>query len=694
MPLAQPIPAPVSRPGLLAGAGKGAMSAALPRGGMAAPANNDPASSGEDDEFEYRSVEDLRKDYLDYLTSKVDEIEEQKQARHYYHGSHWDAKSLGVLRGRRQVPTTWNRIGRKINGIVGLVERMRSDPKALPRTPKNEDGAEIATQAIRYVLDGNDWKTRDPECLRQCGIDGIAGVELKLIEGDHGDPDVGISEVLGDEYFYNPQSIRFDFADKRYDGIAKWIDIDAAIELFPDKEEVLRELVESGSDLTTNSDREYKWISTNRKRLRLVEEWYKHRGEWCWAFYVSNVLLDQGLSPFKDEKGKTMSRFIMFSAAVDFDGDRYGFVRNLKGPQDALNQSKSKTLHIANSRRLIGEKGAVDDVEIARREWARPDGYVEINPGKVLKPDDTSTDLAAFMKFAEDAANEIEQNGNTNVANLNGTSLTNISGRAIELLRQPGMAELGPFILSYRGWKLRVFRAIWNIIKQHWTAERWIRVANNDGLAQFIQLNGLGLDQYGQPVLLNHIGSLDVDVILEEGADLANLMQDTYELMKTQPPGTFPPQVLIEASQIPRSEKDKLLKMMTPQQQPPDPATELAKKLTLDGLAAQNNALNAEAMKTTAEAAKVHAQVDDVQASAMEKRSRIPANAAKAGKDAVSAHLDAARFALDAMTQAAEQRKDNDNDQPAPQRAAAPALPQGMPLPPMNPPPAAYPPPF
>ena len=38
----------------------------------------------------------------------------------------------------------------------------------------------------------------------------------------------------------------------------------------------------------------------------------------------------------------------------------------------------------------------------------------------------------------------------------------NVSGRAINLLQQGGIAELGPFVLAYRGWKIRLYRAIWN----------------------------------------------------------------------------------------------------------------------------------------------------------------------------------------------------------------------------------------
>ena len=47
----------------------------------------------------------------------------------------------------------YNRIRRKIEWLKGLEVKQRTDPKAFPRTPKHVDGAESATDAIRYVCD-------------------------------------------------------------------------------------------------------------------------------------------------------------------------------------------------------------------------------------------------------------------------------------------------------------------------------------------------------------------------------------------------------------------------------------------------------------------------------------------------------------------------------------------------------------
>lgn len=623
---------------------------AMRRGMMAAPTDDprkrrDQVSAAEEDAAQFLSVDTLRRQYTDYLTSKVDEVEEQKEGRRYYHGAFYTAEQLRILKDRHQPPLPWNRVKRKINRRVGLIGRMRSDPKAFGNNPKSEQGAEIATQSIRSVLDGAQFKTIDAACLLQAEIEANAGVQMVLTRGDTGDVNLTLHFVVGDEYFYDPTSYSLSFADSGFEGLSKWLSIDKAIELFPEREESLRALLQSGSDMTTNPDREIKWTISTLQKVRVVEHWYQHRGKWCWAFYVADCLLDQGVSPFIDENGKSISSFVMFSRNIDQDGDRYGDVRDMKGPQDALNAGKSKILHIANSKQIKLTKGIVDDVEFARREVARPDGVVELNQvaNGTFKVVDTKQDLAAFVQFTEDAKAELEQDADGAIAQMPVNGLANLSGRAIELLRQPGMAELGPFINTYRGWKLRLYRGIWNTIARYWTKERWIRVTNNQGLAQFIQLNGLGLDQLGRPTILNAVGALDVDIVLEEGPDVPTMQQDFYDALLRFPPGAVPPQIIIEANPaIPRSDKDRYIQMLKPQ---PTPEQQIATRLSLEGAAADVAQKGATVRRT-------HAQADQATATAQEKLAKVGTESARAAHLASSAHLDAAEFARDTMLEA------------------------------------------
>lgn len=557
------------------------------------------------------SVAKLRDQYNDFDGAKRNEIEEMRVARHYYHGDQWTKEEIAVLKARRQPVVTSNRIARKINGITGLVDRTRQDPKAYPRTPKQQQGADIATETLRYAFDRVDWPTVSSEVARNAAINGVGVVEMFLEEGDQQDQEVGLMPVEADSFFYDPRSYRADFSDARFMGVVKWLALEDAVEMFPDKEAELRNLLATGGWPESNQqqDRENSWVNTTAKQVRVIEHWYQRSGEWQWCFYSGEVELARGLSEFVDERKRTICKFIAFSANVDHDGDRYGFVRNLKSPQDEINARRSKALHQVNTRRIIARKGEVEDVEKARKEWARPDGWIEVNDLSQIQPDDASrqADLAAQLQFLEESKAEIENMG-FNPA-LIGTGVKDMSGRAIQLQQQAGIAELGPYILAYRGWKLRVYRAVWNAIQQFWTAERWIRVTDDMGMAQFIQVNGLQMDAYGMPSMVNALGSLDVDVILDEGPDTITIQQSNEQALAAlaQNGVPVPPQAIIKMTDMPAKDKAEILAFFD-QQQKGDPNQAQKDALEMENAKAEVGKTKAEALDKFASASQKFAQ--------------------------------------------------------------------------------------
>jgi hypothetical protein len=547
-------------------------------GGISSEASSTPETqTGK----KYWSLQRLKRAYQDYLGTKREEIDEQQDARRFMHASQWTSQQIRDLNLRRQPVTTNNKVARKIHGIVGTLERLKQDPKAYPRTPMHEDGAELATAALRYALEAQNWAAKDPVCTEMCAIDGIGGLEFNLVEGDQGDIEVEIDVVQTDSFFYDPRSYLHDFSDARYMGVGKWLDLDTAIELYPDYEDELRDSTEVGSELSSEPDREFKWFQSygETQRVRVVDGWYKHRGEWCYCVFTGNTKLMEGKSYLVDEKKRTQNKYEMFSAYIDQDGDRYGFIRNLKPLQQQINMRESKALYTMLSRRIIAPQGAFDDIEVARREAARPDGVVVYNQ-QIEKPefDDAArmAETEAQFKFLENVKTDFENFG-PNVSLL-GQGLEDASGRAINLLQQAGLADLGPFIQSYRGWKIRIYRKMWNAIQHHWTGERWIRVTDDDQLKQFIQINGVGLDPMtGMPTTVNAIGSLDVDIILDEGPDSVNQMGDAYDSLTAlaQKGAEIPPAILIELSPIQSSVKKKLLEILNPS----DPESQQKKQM-------------------------------------------------------------------------------------------------------------------
>ena len=548
-----------------------------------------------------------KREYLNYLDTKQEEIREQQNSRRYYHGVQYTADQIKVLNKRKQPVVTYNRIGRKINALVGLLERQRQDPRGFPRTPKHEEGADIATAVLRYVCDEQHWPAKSLAAGLNGAIDGLGGVEIILEQGDMGDVEIGFEEVDPSSFFYDPRSLKPDFSDARYMGVGKWADVDATIALFPDKEEQILASVQSGTELTSDPDSDRKWFlqTDTTKQLRIVDHWYMVGNEWRWCIYTGMTVLAEGVSYLVDEKKRTFCKYIMYSAAVDQDGDRYGFVRNMRSSQDEINQRRSKGLHQLNSRRIIIPSNTGADVENIRKESARPDGVITYPEGTTPPQFDDaakSAELQGQLAFLEDAKNEIENYG-FNPA-LIGQGVDRLSGKAMQFQQQAGIAELGPYLIAFKNWKLRVYRGAWCAVRMHWTSERWIRVTDDDDVAQFLAINQLGTDpRTGLPALINSLGALDVDVIIDEGPDTINQQQDIYDTLslmgeKGQP---VPPKLIIEASPLPGKTKKRMLEALEEQAQP-NPLAQAGAQAELQETVASAKLKEAQAIKAMADA--------------------------------------------------------------------------------------------
>jgi hypothetical protein len=548
-----------------------------------------------------------KREYLNYLDVKQNEIREQQNARRYYHSVQYTKKQIEIFNKRKQPVVTYNRIARKINALVGLLERQRQDPRGYPRTPKHEEGADIATAVLRYVCDEQVWSAKSMVGGLNGSVDGLGGVEIMLERGDVGDVEVGLEEVDPSSFFYDPRSLKADFSDARYMGVAKWADVDATIALFPDKEEEILASVDTGTELTSDPDSDRVWFmqTETRKQLRIVDHWYMVGNEWRWCIYTGATVLAEGVSYLKDEKKRSICKYVMYSAAIDQDGDRYGFVRNMQSSQDEINQRRSKGLHTLNSRRIITASNDGKDIEQIRREAARPDGVIQYPVGTeppVFDDAAKNAELQGQLAFLEDAKNEIENYG-FNPA-LVGQGVDKLSGRAMQFQQQAGIAELGPYLLSFKNWKLRVYRAIWCAVQEHWTGERWIRVTDDDDVAQFLAINQIGTDpRTGLPALVNSLGSLDVDIIIDEGPDTINQQQEVYDTLTllVQNGQPVPPELIIEASNLPGKAKKKLTDILEQKQQP-NPLAQAGAQAELQETVASAKLKEAQAIKAMADA--------------------------------------------------------------------------------------------
>ena len=214
--------------------------------------------------------------------------------------------------------------------------------------------------------------------------------------------------------------------------------------------------------------------------------------------------------------------------------------------QDEINKRRSKAMHLLSTRQVIAEEGAVENVNAAKRELNKPDGWLNRNPGKALEIQNT-TDLAmGQFNLLQEAKSEIDAVG-ANAAVMGKDDRVQ-SGRALQSRQQAGIAELTPVLDGLRSWEKHMYRQMWLRVKQFWTDEKWIRVTDDEKNLKFVALNRPvrlkeQLEQNGIPYdvadpraqqvvdIENPVGELDVDIILEAVPDTVNLQAEQFEML-------------------------------------------------------------------------------------------------------------------------------------------------------------------
>jgi hypothetical protein len=528
--------------------------------------------------------------------------------RDYYDGKQLTDEEVATLQQRGQPAVVFNRIKPKIDALLGFERRMRSDPKAYPRTPQHEQDAESITDAIRFVLDDQRFDLKRSEVAENVFIEGEGALSV-VVENRRGKPEVVLNPVPWDRFYRDPYSRRRDYSDAKYKGVVVWMDADDAEAQFGEKaREVVEACFERGDLSETYDDRPNKtaWVDTKRKRVRVCQHYWREGGKWMHAIFCrGGYLLQPQPSPYLDENGEPECPIVAVSAYIDRENARYGVVRQHVSAQDEINKRRSKALHYLNSRQVIAEKGAVDDIQQAKRELARPDGVVEVNPGMRFDVGEPISLANAEMQMLQEAKAEIDASG-VNPA-IEGDAQAP-SGRAQEMLLQAGLAEMTVVFDAMRDWSWRVYRAVWNRIRQFWTEERWIRVTDDERNLRWMGLNVPQRDEFGNVIgVQTPVAELDVDIVLHDAPDSVTIQSEQFEMlteMWSKAPDRIPLEMVIEASQL--RNKDKLLEHLKSQAQPPPEMQQMQQR----GMEADIAEKEGKAAKAFADARKAEAEAD------------------------------------------------------------------------------------
>ncbi|WP_417216584.1 hypothetical protein [Alcanivorax sp.] len=601
------------------------------------------------------TVEQLKKQFGEFEDTTAESRALSEKCRDYRDLKCYTGDQLTELQRRKQAPLVVPKIAEKVDFLVGMELQQRSDPRALPRTQEHEESADAVTDALRYVADNNEFDQTASDVFEQAMlVEGYAGaiIEPKLVM----DPvkreervEIQVNFVPFDRVYFDPASRRRDFKDAMYVGLVAWMDFDEAKQRYPKKADDIGSLQDQCAGTDTFEDKP-KWLDKGRRRIKVCQHYFKQEGVWHVAHFTDGLfLMDAKPSPLEDEAGQPECPIELVHGYITRDNERYGLVNSLLGLQDEINHRRSKSLHMLSTKQLHFEQGALSNPRKTADELKKPDGAVEFPAGTLAEGRaqvHSNMELATGQaQLLQDAKQEMDQRGATSL--IQDMSSGDLSGSAITRIQKMGTMQMGRLFDAHRNWKKRVYRQVWNRVKQFWDEERWIRVTDDEDKPKWTGLNvpvtvGEALkeqaeqgDQRAQMALQqmvamqdprlnqvhtmrNNVAEMDMDIIMAEAPDTLNIQQEQFETMaelaKMYGPEKVPFETMLELSSLYGKDaiKEKLAgdpqqaQMLAQMQQMQQQIQQMAVQLDMAEKQAKIEKTKADTAKTMAETEQTH----------------------------------------------------------------------------------------
>jgi hypothetical protein len=495
------------------------------------------------------------------------------------------------------------------------------------------DAGDVATMTLRFIADTTHFQATKLDVLENGLIEGC-GAAIVEWDGEN----VAVEQIRWEEFFYDPRSRRPDFKDARYMGVAKWMYADDVAALYPGVAEAMADFQSrgaiSGASENTWEDRpntNTPWVDGKQRRVMVVDMYHQSKAKWWRCVFFAGGVLEVQVSPYKDDKGRPTNPIEGWSCYVRGGGsnqtsngsanDRYGIVKGMRDLQDEINMRYSKGLHEVNSRQVqrVDPGAPPVDIETVRREAARPDGVIPSGWQIVPRPD------VSTGNFEMLALSKAEFERMAPSPSVLGRETRDLSGRAQQINAQAGMTELAPVLGRFSDFDLRCNRQMWSRARQFYTDAKWVRVTDDLGAPQYVQINEPVIGPMGQPAQMkNHIAEMDVDIILDEVPDTATLDQEVWaelmDLLKAYPPGTIPFETAVEMSPI--SKKREIIQKIEAQKEAAAPQQQMAMQ---------------------AQMAKFQAELEEIKSTIRKNDSQSDLNEANTVATAMKAHLEVNR---------------------------------------------------
>lgn len=510
----------------------------------------------------------------------------------FYDNLQWSEEDAADVESRGQMAICYNEVAAMVDWVIGTERRTRVDWQVLPRSPQGVKTADVKTKVLKYVEDINKLQFKRSRSFDDAVKGGIGWMD----DGARGDP---TEDILYSRYeswrnvLHDSVAQELDLSDGRYIFRWRWMDLDIAIAMFPERENVLRAAAVNQSQLEYPDDEDFYYlgqrfnsqdrmpesfsrrnftgdpflVGSRRRRVKLIEAQYKvpTKCQYCLGHPFDKQKYDDSHAGMKSAKE---SKLIGLVDAVELkmhtaimtekaliagampapykhnrftltpiwcfkrgrDGMPYGMIRRVRDVQEDLNKRMSKSLFLLSTNQILMEEGAVDDIQEARDEVDKPDGVIVYKKNRKFEIKRDSEAAKGHAEFAEMDARKIQNAGGVNNENL-GRQTNAVSGEAIKARQLQGSVQTTVVFDNSRYARQTQGEKQLSNVEQFYTEEKVIRLTGAKGPIDWVHINKPELQPDGSVRFINDITAEQADFVMSEQDYHGTLRQAMFESM-------------------------------------------------------------------------------------------------------------------------------------------------------------------
>ena len=432
--------------------------------------------------------------YDEFLESR----EEAEVAWNFYHNRQWNVDAINKLVNRGQPVETFNIVKLFSRMLVGYYSTTVNTAVADPVQYADLTTASLVTDSISHLFDINHMGVQGDKIKLSGMISGLMCTRqqpYKTGERDQfGRPlySIKINSIPDYELILDPLSTEEDYSDARFLHRFKWLPEESVVKMFGRSK--LKLLEANNNDLNI-PEADYDYTGLGHRgfygRYRVFDNYLvthtviEDDAGKRWSIYWSNqVELERKEITYKDVKWDYRVVKLQSSTYKEY----YGIFHEVLETQKAINQALIKLQLMANSQKVFVEYNSVKDVAKFTDAVNRVNGVIPVKSLKGIKVENLTADAIEQYQIIDKAFDRIQRVLNINDSFL-GMAFASDSGRKVKLQQNATIMALRYLTVRIEHFYQLLGQDIAALVKQYFTADQVLRVADDIVGQRFVQLN-------------------------------------------------------------------------------------------------------------------------------------------------------------------------------------------------------------